>query len=194
MNAPWPSEYLILGLLAEKPMHGYELSRLLAAEQNLNDIWRLKRSEVYFLLRKLVDLGYVREAKASRPAGAPSAGPARVVYAPTPTGEAALVSWLKLPEKTPRDLRAAFLVKLYLTLRRDRGQARALLVAQHEVLARWSERHSAAPSGDLFGAMVQTLRAAQVQADLVALEQMAVMMEEPDWQGLAGLSLGAPGG
>ncbi len=174
MHASWPSEYLVLGLLAEKPMHGYHLARLLDTETALPEIWRLKRSEVYFLLRKLLDLGYVAETAGQDPA----AGPARVVYAPTPQGEAALAAWLAAPVKTPRDLRAAFLAKLYLALRRDRGLAIALLAAQRQALVGWEERLAGTAEAGSFMALVQKLRLAQVQAELAALADIQTTIEE----------------
>ena len=57
MRADWPSENIILGLLCERPMHGYELARLVQEDEALRAIWRIERSEIYFLLGKLQQKG-----------------------------------------------------------------------------------------------------------------------------------------
>jgi DNA-binding PadR family transcriptional regulator len=78
LQAPWSSEMILLGLLCERPMHGYELSQMVREDPALHVIWRFERSEVYFLLGKLRERGYVVEAKGG--------GPTRTIYSPTPEG------------------------------------------------------------------------------------------------------------
>jgi len=176
MQALWPSENLLLGLLVEQPMHGYELARLVCDDEALRAIWHLKRSEVYFLLGKLLAQGYIAEVAAAP--GEPSsrrrqtAGPPRQIYEATPAGRALLDAWLSEPVASPRDLRAAFLAKLYLARRRDPARALTLLEGQRQVLHRWQERLQGAVATEPFLALVQKLRLAQVEAALDALEDM----------------------
>ena len=151
MQALWPSENLLLGLLAEQPMHGYELARLICSDATLRAIWHLKRSEVYFLLGKLLAQGHIAEVADLE--GEPTmqkrqvAGPPRRIYEATPTGRALLDAWLIEPVPSPRDLRAAFLAKLYLARRRDLATALTLLERQRRVLCQSQERlRGAAPS------------------------------------------------
>ncbi len=180
MHAPWPSENLLLGLLVEQPMHGYELARLVCDDEALRTIWHLKRSEVYFLLGKLLAQGYIAEAAA--PAGESAsqsrqtAGPPRQTYEATPAGRALLDAWLSGPVATPRDLRAAFLAKLYLARRRDPATAIALLEKQREVLDRWQERLAHAAPCDSFLAFANKLRLAKVKAALAALDEIRAMV------------------
>ncbi len=177
MQAPWPSEYVILGLLAEQPMHGYELAQRLSSDEALCAIWHIERSQVYFLLGKLIERGHIAETGEQQ-----ASGPTRVIYAPTAEGRAALLAWLRVPEPSPRGLRAAFLAKLYFALRSYPEIAHELLAGQKSVLAEWAGRHRAGASGHDFAALVHRLRMVQVEAVLAILEEVDpdAEMESPE--------------
>ncbi len=168
MQAAWPSEYILLGLLAERPMHGYELAQMVGSDEALCAIWRIERSQAYFLLRKLVARGYITET-AEEQAG----GPPRVIYAPTAAGHAALHAWLREPESSPRGLRNAFLAKLYLAMRCDLQAAATLLDGQRAALRQWAGKHRAKAEGEDFAALIHRLRLAQVEAALAVLEDVS---------------------
>ena len=167
MQADWPAENIVLALLCERPMHGYELARVVKSDAALRAIWRIELSEVYFLLRKLLKLGFIVE-HAEEPRG----GLRRVLYAPTAAGQAALDAWLTTPEKYPRNLRTALLARIYLALRRDPALAVQIIDAQQEHLAKWLERERARGYEDELVALVHRFRAAQVDAMLVALDEL----------------------
>lgn len=167
MQADWPAENILLALLCERPMHGYELAQLVKTDAALRAIWRIELSEVYFLLRKLLKQGFI-----AAEAETPGAGPRRVIYAPTPAGEAALETWLTTPEKYPRDLRTALLARIYLALRRDPALAVRLVDAQNMHLQDWLERERDRSHEDEIVALVHRFRAAQVEAALAALAEL----------------------
>jgi DNA-binding PadR family transcriptional regulator len=181
MQASWPSENLLLGLLAEQPMHGYELARLVRTDEALRSIWHLKRSEVYFLLGKLLAQGHIIEVTDSEQgptAQKDQAGrPPRVLYTVTPGGLEALIEWLMTPERSPRDLRVAFLVKLYLASRRDSTMALELVERQRQVLTQWQDRLQPVSTANSFVGVVHKLRLAQVVAAISALDDMRAMLE-----------------
>ena len=52
-------EIALLGLLRAQPRHAYELHQLLQEAEPLGIIWRLKQSNLYALLAKLEEAGYV---------------------------------------------------------------------------------------------------------------------------------------
>ena len=139
MKADWPSENILLGLLAEKPMHGYELAQRAHADEALRAIWRIERSEVYFLLGKLYKAGFVGESSEQK-----GNGPARVVYGLTEAGREELNRWLRTPEQYPRNLRSALLARVYLALRQDPLIALDLIDAQRRVLEEWLAQAAAA--------------------------------------------------
>jgi PadR family transcriptional regulator AphA len=167
MKADWPSENIILGMLAEKPMHGYELAQRVHDDEALRTIWRIERSEVYFLLGKLVKSGYIVEG-----AEEPGHGPTRVVYAVTDRGRATLARWLQTPEPYPRNLRTALLARVYIALRQDPQIALDLIKAQRGVLEDWLSHADERASDNRVVAVVHNFRAAQVRATLEALDEL----------------------
>lgn len=74
-----PAELTLLGLLVEKPRHGYELEEVIAA-RGMRDWTEIGFSSIYYLLTKLRGRGLVAET------GEPAHGKARKVFAPTPDG------------------------------------------------------------------------------------------------------------
>jgi DNA-binding PadR family transcriptional regulator len=88
-------ELAILGLLKERPMHGYQLSRELT--QALGGFWRVSYGSLYPTLRRLERDGAI----VSEPSDQPVAGRRRKnVYRITEDGEA---SFLALLQETPHD-------------------------------------------------------------------------------------------
>ncbi|WP_433722895.1 PadR family transcriptional regulator [Actinoplanes sp. CA-051413] len=72
-----PAELLVMGLLAERPRHGYDLDQVIAA-RGMREWTPIAFSSLYYLLRKLETDGLI----------APVTGgsPRRRVYAPTSAG------------------------------------------------------------------------------------------------------------
>ncbi len=168
MQASWSSEMILLGLLCEHPMHGYELSQMVREDPAMPTIWRFERSEVYFLLGKLRERGYVAESGEAK-----GGGPTRTIYSPTPEGRAALEAWLRMPETRPRLLRTAFLARVHLALRRDPGLAVEIIAAQQCHLAGWLERERSEAPANEYVRLVLEVRAAQVEASIKALDGLA---------------------
>jgi DNA-binding PadR family transcriptional regulator len=167
MQADWPSENIILGLLCERPMHGYELARIVQRDEALRAIWRIERSEIYFLLGKLSKCGLIIESAAEQ-----AGGPVRVIYGPTAAGREEFVKWLRTPEPRPRNLRTALLARVYMALRHDPQVAVELIDAQKQALVEWLARAREETPNNEVVALVHRLRAAQVAATLEALEDM----------------------
>lgn len=78
-----PSETAILGLLAERPMHGYELDDVIAA-RGMRAWTEIGFSSIYFLLQKLQKKGLVRQE------GRPATPKGRKAYAITDAGRTTL--------------------------------------------------------------------------------------------------------
>lgn len=184
MHADWPAEFIVLALLDERPMHGYELAQLVRSDVALRAIWRIELSEVYFLLRKLLKQGFIVEHAEEQ-----GAGPRRVLYAPTPAGQAALKTWLATPEGYPRNLRTALLARIYLALRRNPVLAVQLVDAQKELLADWLRRQEDRRETDEVVALIHRFRAAQVRAAMVALDELGGLAKA---RASAAVSPGAP--
>jgi PadR family transcriptional regulator AphA len=172
MQAMWPSEYILLALLCERPMHGYELAQIAQNDEPLRAIWRMERSEVYFLLGKLQRGGLIEETGQER-----GGGPRRVIYAPTPEGRDEAERWLRTPESYPRNLRTAMLVRVYLLLRRDPPAAAELIEAQRALLQAWVARDQQRDEEDEIVRLVRGLRRAQVEATIGALAELRSVAE-----------------
>jgi PadR family transcriptional regulator AphA len=102
-------QWVLLGLLTRKPMHGYELHQFFTAPSPLERVWRLGMSQMYKLLKELEDLGHVDvsiEEQETRPD--------KKVYHVTPKGREAFLHWLQTPVSGIRLIRIEFLGKLFL--------------------------------------------------------------------------------
>lgn len=181
MRASWPCEYLLLGLLEHQPMHGYDLAQRLGNDDALRSIWRLKRSEVYFLLGKLAARGLVDELDDTQltrlVVKRQESGPPRQIYRATAEGRAALAEWITTPVDKPHDMRACFLAKLYLAMQRDPSVALTLVARQSQALRGWQERQAPLAASDSFPNLVYRLRLAQVEAALHVLDELHHTLE-----------------
>ena len=102
-------EWALLGLLTQKPMHGYELYRHFTDPSALGQVWYLGLSQMYKLLKELEGEGHL-EATVEEQENYPD----RKVYHITPSGRAAFLQWMEKPISSPRLIRVEFLAKLFL--------------------------------------------------------------------------------
>jgi DNA-binding PadR family transcriptional regulator len=83
-------DLVVLSLLAERPMHGYQ-ANLELERREIRDWANLSRPQVYLSLEKLARAGLVRTAKTDQPAG----GPERISFETTGKGREALADALE---------------------------------------------------------------------------------------------------
>jgi PadR family transcriptional regulator AphA len=102
-------EWALLGLLTQKPMHGYELHRYFTDPSALGQVWYLGLSQMYKLLKDLEAQSYVEATVELQ-----ESYPARKVYHITPSGRAAFLQWMEKPVSNTRLIRVEFLAKLFL--------------------------------------------------------------------------------
>jgi DNA-binding PadR family transcriptional regulator len=95
--------YSLLGLLAEQPRTGYELTRLF--DESLLNVWPASHSQIYPELAKLAAEGLIRQTA--------SGARGKKVYSITPAGMDEILAWLRTePDhstKNPSFLRVFFL-------------------------------------------------------------------------------------
>jgi len=111
MQISEPAEYVILGLLKSRPMHGYELFQHFEGG-TLGQIIHLEMSQMYAFLKKLERLDSIEaeiEPQGTRPP--------RKIFHLTPTGDTEFMYWLTQADEKPRDIRILFLIKLYFVQR-----------------------------------------------------------------------------
>jgi DNA-binding PadR family transcriptional regulator len=103
-------DLVLLSLLAERPMHGYQANTLLEFRQ-VRDWAGVSRPQVYYSLDKLARLGFIRSAETDDDAG----GPERRVFETTARGRVALADALEREQWTDQSERPAFLTWLALS-------------------------------------------------------------------------------
>jgi DNA-binding PadR family transcriptional regulator len=113
-------DLVLLSLLAERPMHGYQANAELERRE-----WRdwvdISRPQLYYSMEKLARTGMIAVADTDEPSG----GPDRRVFATTAKGRAALASALEREDWSAQRDRPAFLTWLALS-----WQARPEVVAR----------------------------------------------------------------
>src|SRR6266849_9328904 len=83
-------DFVLLSLLAERPMHGYQANAELERRE-VRDWAGISRPQVYYSIEKLAQFGLVRASEIELPA----AGPERSVFQTTVKGRAALADALE---------------------------------------------------------------------------------------------------
>ncbi|MBX3013765.1 MAG: helix-turn-helix transcriptional regulator [Caldilineaceae bacterium] len=161
-------EYALLGFVYARPSHGYEIYQQLSDPQGLWQVWRMKQSQLYALLTKLEDEGYL--ATTLQPQ---DARPPRKIYSLTAAGLAAFEAWLATPVSHGRQMRLEFLAKLYFAYRQGPAVVAPLLAAQIKQCQGWLEEQptqATPPTAlDPFASAVQHFRITQIESFLTWL-------------------------
>jgi DNA-binding PadR family transcriptional regulator len=123
------ADLVLLSLLAERPMHGYQANAELVRRE-VQDWAGISRPQVYYSLEKLARLGMLRVAADKKEAE----GPERAVYAVTARGTEALADALERKGWTTGRTRPAFLTWMALSWQARRGVFARQLRARREFL------------------------------------------------------------
>jgi len=103
-------DLVLLSLLAERPMHGYQANVLLE-QRKVRDWAGVSRPQVYYSLDKLARLGLIRSTETEDGAG----GPERRVFQTTTRGRTALADALEREDWALQTERPPFLTWLALS-------------------------------------------------------------------------------
>ena len=103
-------DLVLLSLLAERPMHGYQANAELERRE-IRDWAGISRPQIYYSLEKLGRAGMIRSLETD----APAAGPQRSSFETTAKGRAALADALEHADWTTRRDRPAFLTWMALS-------------------------------------------------------------------------------
>jgi DNA-binding PadR family transcriptional regulator len=142
-----------------RPKHGYEIMQFL--QDALGNTWHIGTSQLYALLKKLEEKGWVRSSLETQ-----ETRPSKRVFTLTSSGEAAFVDWLRRPTPHVRDLRIEFMAKLFFfhRLRLEGGeelvasQIRVLQTIRDKIRKRWTAEEDAYKNLE-FGFKMTTLEA-----------------------------------
>ncbi len=122
-------DLVLLSLLAERPMHGYQANLELERRQ-ARDWAGISRPQVYYSLEKLARSGLLRRIKSAEAA----AGPERSVFATTAKGRAALAGALEREDWTNQRERPLFLAWLALSWQARPGTVRTQIQRRRKFL------------------------------------------------------------
>jgi DNA-binding PadR family transcriptional regulator len=103
-------DLVLLSLLAERPLHGYQANAELERRQ-VRDWAGISRPQVYYSLEKLARLGLIRASGDD----APAAGPERSIFETTSRGGVALADALEREDWTTQRERPPFLTWIALS-------------------------------------------------------------------------------
>jgi len=164
-------EIALLGFLHREPKHGYAIHQELSDPARLGAVWQIKLSQLYALLGRLEDAGYVTtitEPQENKP-------PRKLFYL-TDEGKSVFLAWIENPVKHGRSLRFDFLVKLYFARLEGADVATRLLAAQREQCNAWLITEQAMidkelENGRRYGRLVHQFRLGQIEAMLTWLDQ-----------------------
>lgn len=128
-------DLVLLSLLSERPMHGYEANAELERRQ-VRDWAAISRPQVYYSLEKLSRLGLVRPTDSTQP----QQGPERHVLSTTARGREALALSLEREEWALQHERPQFLTWMALSWLARPGVVRQQLERRRKFLAAELER------------------------------------------------------
>jgi DNA-binding PadR family transcriptional regulator len=132
------ADLVLLSLLAEQPMHGYQANAELERRE-VRDWAGISRPQVYYSLEKLARLRMLRRATTSKPAE----GPERGIFAITERGKASLADALEREDWTAQREKPAFLTWMALSWQARKGVFANQLQRREEFLKRELKRERA---------------------------------------------------
>ena len=170
--------FATLGLLAQKPRHGYELRAAFKAVVGGDENWEVKPAQIYTTLERLEEAGLVERSSDLGEGDEPS----RRVYAVTRSGREALADWF-VQGVTPEHQRDEFFVKLMIGLASGEANPRKVIQTQRSHL--YQELHNATTLRDSYdkkNSMAQILlldkAIMHLEADLRWLDMVETRLEE----------------
>jgi PadR family transcriptional regulator, regulatory protein AphA len=118
-----PTAYVILGMLAWRPMSGYDIKA--TVDHSTRFFWATSYGQIYPELRRLAEAGLIKGTPA------PREGRKRTVYAITAAGRKELRAWLREPPTT-FETRDEGLLKLFFAAELPPREAAKTLEAMRE--------------------------------------------------------------
>lgn len=131
-------DLVLLSLLAERPMHGYEANLELERRQ-VRDWAGISRPQIYYSLDKLAHRGLIRGTESDEP----QAGPERRVFVTSAKGRAALADALEREDWSTQRERPPFLTWVALSWQARPGVFQQQLARRREFLEKERAREEA---------------------------------------------------
>lgn len=126
-------DLLILGMLVDRPMHGYELHQALRSE-GVEEWFNLSVAGIYYSLGKLRDRGLVSEAQQRS-----AVGGTKTIYRPTEEGREAFLQGMEELLGAQEKVHFDYNVGVFLLNRLPVERALPLLERRRDFLVSWSQ-------------------------------------------------------
>lgn len=167
----------LLGLLAQRPRHGYDLHSAFEAIAGGRDLWELKPAQVYTTLGRLEEGGLIIPERVAQ-----DGGPEKQIYAITAAGRGELERWLRTPVESQHQ-RDEFFLKLMLSVATGIVDPYSVIGAQRaglyrELHALTRRRGATDPAVALAAVMLLERAAMHLEADLRWLEMLEARLDE----------------
>jgi DNA-binding PadR family transcriptional regulator len=155
--------HAILGLLAQRPRHGYDLRAAFSAVVGGDENWDVKPAQIYTTLERLEEAGLV-ECTSDMGEGEE---PARRIYAITTQGDAVLREWFA-SGVVPEHQRDEFFVKLMTALVSGEADTSRLVQTQRATL--YQELHAATTMRDSYNPQTEMAQILLLDKSIMHLE------------------------
>jgi DNA-binding PadR family transcriptional regulator len=167
----------LLGLLKQRPRHGYELHAAFEAVVGGRQNWDVKPAQIYTTLARLKDGGLVIEDSTEQ-----SGGPEKRIYAITPAGSAELESWFTLPVRAEHQ-RDEFFLKLMLSLATGEADPLRIIYTQRTSLYQdlhrlTTQRWQINPATELAHLLLLEQAIMHVEADIRWLDMIEARLDD----------------
>jgi DNA-binding PadR family transcriptional regulator len=172
-----PVRHAVLGLLAQRPRHGYELRAAFQALVGGEGNWDVKPAQIYTTLARLEQGGLVAQDGVEQ-----DAGPEKRIYTLTPSGRETLKEWFASGIERGHQ-RDEFFVKLMIALASGVGDPYRLIHTQRNQLYQQlhdltDQRGRADPGKELASILLFDKAVMHVEADLRWLDMAEARLDE----------------
>ncbi len=173
----------LLGLLEQRPRHGYELHDAFEAVAGGEDNWDVKPAQVYATLARLEQASLIVQVSLEQ-----QGGPAKRIYALTPAGQEELRAWFQTPVKAAHQ-RDEFYLKLMLCVVTGQADPYQVIYIQRSSLYRelhalTAQRSQADPRSELAQILLFDQAIMHLEADLRWLDMVESRLDDIQGQPL----------
>lgn len=155
--------HAILGLLAQRPRHGYDLRAAFSAVVGGDENWDVKPAQIYTTLERLEEGGLIERTSDMGEGDEP----ARRIYAITQQGDTVLREWFA-SGVVPEHQRDEFFVKLMTALVSGEADTSRLVLTQRATL--YQELHSATTLRDSYNPRTEMAQILLLDKSIMHLE------------------------
>ena len=167
----------LLGLLAQRSRHGYELHAAFEAVVGGEQNWDVKPAQIYTTLARLEESGLVAEEGIEQ-----GGGPEKRIYTITPEGRVVLSQWFASGVELGHQ-RDEFFVKLLLSIATGEANPRKVIQTQRSKLyqdmhAATAQRNKIDPKTALAQVLLYDKAIMHLEADLRWLDMIEARLDE----------------